>query len=51
MAAKAARDGRMFENIGKVPVNVKLIDAPAGAAAAEMFEKLDIEKTGKITHS
>lgn len=51
MAAKAARHGRMFENTGKVPVNVKLIDAPSGAAAAEMFEKLDTEKTGKVTHS
>jgi hypothetical protein len=51
MAALAARDGKMFENTGKVPVNVNLRDAPGGAKAEEMFQKCDPEKTGKVTHA
>jgi hypothetical protein len=37
MPALAARDGKMFNNTGKVPVNVNLKDAPGGAKADEMF--------------
>jgi hypothetical protein len=39
--ALAARDGKMLANMGGVPINVNLKDAPGGAKAAEMFEKLD----------
>jgi len=43
MPALASRDGMQFENTGSVPVNVKLEDAPGGAKALEMFNKVDTE--------
>jgi hypothetical protein len=49
--ALTARDGKMLDNTGPVPINVNLRDAPGGAKAEEMFEKCDSEKTGKVTHA
>ena len=41
MPALSARDGKNFDNTGKVPINVNILDAPGGAVADEMFQKLD----------
>ena len=51
MPALAARDGMQFVNKGSVPVNVKLEDAPGGTKALEMFNKVDKDQTGQISHA
>lgn len=51
MPALASRNGMQFENTGSVPINVKLEDAPGGTKALEMFNKVDKDQTGQVSHA
>ena len=51
MPALAARDGMQFVNKGSVPINVKLEDAAGGTYALAMFNKVDKDQTGQISHA
>jgi len=49
--ALAARTGKQLHNKDVIPINANIEDAPGGPWALEMFNKLDKDQTGNVSHS